>query len=188
MKNQKLNVKRSLPTIQSKYHLIDEVGRELNSNIEISTVQLKSILKDVSMSKNELIEYCLIIWHRYQHTKKELEKTILKNSVAIEAVSKQDEKSKLNALAKVTGRLDAFEPNRKQAKQVIQNIKNEKNRAIEQADWRIFKSRMEKIIPEFIPSNRKESANDKKKETIGFAPSSIGNLWKELTGLPPRQK
>ena len=178
MKNQKLNVKRSLPTIQSKYHLIDEVGRELNSNIEISTVQLKSILKDVSMSKNDLIEYCLIIWHRYQHTKKELEKTILKNSVAIEAVSKQDEKSKLNALAKVTGRLDAFEPNRK----------NEKNRAIEQADWRIFKSRMEKIIPEFIPSNRKESANDKKKETIGFAPSSIGNLWKELTGLPPRQK
>jgi hypothetical protein len=188
MKNKKINIKRSLPTIQSKYHLIDEVGKELNPNIEISTIQLKSILKDVNTSKDDLIEYCLIIWHRYQHTKKELEKIILKNAVAIEEISKQDKKSEFNALAKVTGRLDAFEPNREQAKQVIQNIESENKRPIEQADWRKFKLRMEKIVPEVIPSNRKESANDKEGETIGFALSTIRNLWEELTGLPPRQK
>ena len=188
MKNQKLNVNKNLPSIQLKNQLIDEIGNELNPNIEISTVKLKSILKGENLSKDDLIEFCLTVWHRYLHNKKELEKTILKNAVALEAVSKLDIKSDFVALAKVTGKLKAFELNRKQAKQVIKNLKIENNRAIAQDDWRIFKSRMKKIVPDVISSNRKESGNDKDKETIGFAPSSIRNLWKELTGLPPRQK
>lgn len=188
MKNQKLNVNRKFPSIQSKNHLIDETGEELNSRIELSTIKLKSILMNKNSSRQDLIEFCLIVWHKYQHTKKELEKTILKFAVAIEAVSKQDEKSELTALAKVSGRVDAFKLNREQARKVINEIEIENHRKIEQADWRKFKLRMEKTVPKIIPRNRKESADEKHKETIGFAPSSIRNLWKELTGLPPRQK
>jgi hypothetical protein len=188
MKKQKLNVTKSLPVIQAKYQQIDEVGKELNSSIEVSTVQLKSLLNDINLSKEDLVEFCLIIWHKYQHTKKELEKTILKNSVSIQSISDIDKKREITAQAKVTGRIEAFEPNKMQAKQIIQDIETENRRKIIQTDWRVFKLRMEKTTPNFIPDNRRESASKDHKETIGFALPSIKNYWTELTGFPARQK
>jgi len=190
-------IKTNLPKIYERHQLIDELAKKSKPDINLSVAKLNAYISDPKITRQDLIELCLITWTRYLHLKNDAAALELKHGVSISSVIQADKKHAKTTIKRQTARDKAFEPNIKQAQEVITNIENEKGRPIQQDDWELFSLRMRNLVPIKVRSDRElQNKRDniellnrgKPPKKVTFARTTIRNYWEKLTGFPANTK